>query len=178
MRGIGQLMRWVRRLVLLLPLACFLAVQPSLAETLDPPILVVLGWMEEAVLTPGNFKVHAKLDTGADTSSLHAENLRVVKKKDKEWVQFEVTNRYGETAKFERRVRRYAEIKRKNGKSQRRPVIKLGVCVGDINEVVELTLVDRSNFSSVALIGRNFLSGKILVSASEGYTTDPSCRSE
>lgn len=137
--------------------------------------LIVLGWMEEAAISRGGFKVHAKLDTGADTSSMHAENLDIVMRNGKEWARFEITNNYGGQARIEKKVRRFAVIKRKKGKPQRRPVIKMEICVGGLNELVEFTLVDRSNFSSTALIGRNFLSGKVLVDSSNSYTTEPIC---
>lgn len=136
----------------------------------------VFGWMEEAAISRGGYRVHAKLDTGADTSSMHAENLEVFKRNSKDWVRFEITNRYGEKARIEKRVRRFADIKRKQGKPQKRPVVKLEICVGSIRELVEFTLVDRSNFSSTALIGRNFLSGKILVDSSVSYSMEPDCK--
>ncbi len=137
--------------------------------------LLVLGWLEEAALLPYNFQVHAKLDTGADTSSIHAENIEIYMKEGKERVRFDVSNRSGERLTIDKKVRRHVGIKRKKGRAQRRPVVRLGVCVGGIFEAVEFSLVDRSNFSSAALVGRNFLSGKILVDAADSYTSEPEC---
>lgn len=157
--------------LVLLPISTLCADSMPRAEK-----LVVLGWVEEAMLRHSKrLKVHAKLDTGADTSSIHAENLERFQKSGEDWVRFKVSNRYGETAWFERKIRRVAEIKRKRGSPHVRPVVKLGICVGQFREVVEFTLVDRSNFSSIALIGRNFLAGKILVDSSDSYTAEPDC---
>lgn len=35
----------------------------------------VVGWVEYATIYPGNFKIKAKLDTGARNSSLNAVNI-------------------------------------------------------------------------------------------------------
>lgn len=137
---------------------------------------VILGWMEDVVVLPEDLKVRAKLDTGADTSSIHAEDIKIFKKNGEEWVRFKVSNREGKTKLVERRVWRTAKIKRKGKSPQLRPVVKLMVCIDRFNETVEFTLIDRSNFSSIALIGRNFLSGKILVDASSSYLSEPDCK--
>ncbi|MCB0332506.1 MAG: ATP-dependent zinc protease [Bdellovibrionales bacterium] len=137
--------------------------------------LLVLGWLEEVSLYPSKLPLHAKLDTGADTSSLHAENLETYTKNGEEWVRFQVSNRAGEALTIDKKIRRHVRIKRKQGRSQMRPVVKLGICVGGVFESIEFNLVDRSNFSSAVLVGRNFLSGKILVDSAVSYTSEPSC---
>lgn len=152
-------------------------VTPAIVITEPPPIpLQSFGWMEEAILVPGEMKVLAKLDTGADTSSIHAEDIKFFERDEKPWVRFEVSNNRGDSMTFEREVRRQAQIKRKRGSPQERPVVRLGVCVGNLHEVVEFSLVDRSNFSSGALIGRNFLSGKIQVDSARSHTVEPECK--
>jgi hypothetical protein len=139
------------------------------------PTLEILGFLEDAVIYPEGLQFRAKLDSGADTSSVHAEGMRYFEKDDRDWVSFTVVNRYGEPERIERAVQRFAAIKSKRGTSQRRPVVRLGFCVSEIFEVVEVTLVDRSNFSSEVLVGRNFLAGKILVDSSLTFTTHPNC---
>ncbi|MCB0354629.1 MAG: ATP-dependent zinc protease [Bdellovibrionales bacterium] len=142
--------------------------------------LLVLGWLEDATLEDvfvgkTSLQVRTKLDTGADTSSLHAESITFFERDKKEWVRFIVRNREGKGIELERPVRRITKIKRKNGRPQSRPVVRLKICVGKSSEVTEFTLVDRSNFSTTALIGRNFLAGKILVDSSTAFTSTPSC---
>lgn len=137
----------------------------------------VLGWLEKVYVSPGNIVLHAKLDTGADNCSLHAENIKMFKKDDSQWVRFDLMNRYGDKRRIEQKVYRTARIKMKDGNIQRRPVIKLGLCLGTRFEIVEFSLVDRSHFAYPVLVGRNFLSGSVLVDSSDTYKSVPYCES-
>ena len=138
----------------------------------DPP---TIGLIEKVRLQPGGLIVHAKVDTGADTSSLNAADLEVRKSGGKSVVRFTVTSREGKSQTFERRVRRFSRIKRHGAESVRRPVIVLGMCIGKLYREVEVNLAKRSRFKYQMLIGRNFLAGHALVDASKSYTTDPDC---
>ena len=52
------------------------------ALVLAPPAMAgektIVGWIEKVRIYPGNFVVHAKLDSGAEYSSLDAGNLQDV----------------------------------------------------------------------------------------------------
>lgn len=144
----------------------------------DEPVeekLPELGWVEQVVIRPPNLVLDAKLDTGADNCSIHAEEIKTFKKDKLPWVRFKVSNRYGGSSKLEREIVRTAKVKTKNGGSQVRPVVKLGICLGDTFEVVECNLVDRSHFIYPALIGRSSLAGNILVNPGKTYTKAPDC---
>ena len=137
--------------------------------------LPVVGLIEKVRLQPGGLVVHAKVDTGADSSSLNAADLDIRKSGGKTVVRFTVTNREGKTQTFERRIRRIVRVKRHGAESIRRPVIMLGVCVGKLYREVEVNLANRSKFTHQMLIGRNFLASHVLVDASKTYTKDPDC---
>jgi len=134
------------------------------------------GWIEQVRVTPPDIRLHAKLDTGADSCSVHAEGIETFKKKKERWVRFELANRYGERQQVERKIIRSAKIKTKKGGVQRRPVVRLGLCLGDHYEQVECNIVDRSHFSYPVLVGRNYLSGNIVVNSSVSYTSEPNCQ--
>lgn len=136
----------------------------------------VVGWVEKVCICPGNVLVHAKLDTGAKTSSINAPNLEVFRRGSDQWVRFDLTNQEGKTVTFEQKVMRIARIKRKGAKSQDRLVIRLGICVGNIYKEVEVNLVDRSHYKYQMLIGRNFLRGCLLIDSALKYTVEPKCR--
>ena len=51
----------------------------------------VVGWIEKVRIYPGNFLVHAKLDSGAEYSSLDAANLQEFERDGKTWVRFDLT---------------------------------------------------------------------------------------
>ena len=134
-----------------------------------------IGWIEEVKIYPIDFTLDAKIDTGADTCSVHAENIKKFTKNKKEFASFEMLNRFGKRQKLERQIVRYTKIKTKKGGFQVRPVVKLGVCLDKTLEFISCNLVDRSNFQYPVLVGRNYLAGKYLVNASASYLTSPEC---
>lgn len=136
----------------------------------------VVGWIEKVRLWPGNLVVHAKLDTGADNCSLNAPQIDFFERGNEKWVRFDVINRDGKTVTFERKVIRIARIKRKGAKRQERPVIMLGICIGNVYKEVEVNLVDRNHYKYQMLIGRKFLKEGLLVDSSVKYTVEPKCR--
>ncbi len=75
------------------------------------------GWVEEVLITPGSLRLNAKLDTGAKSSSLHAENLSSFSRDGAPWVKFDVIDEEGKPVSFERKVHRIGKIKRHNQKS-------------------------------------------------------------
>ena len=136
----------------------------------------VLGWNEKVRIFPGDVLIHAKLDSGADYSSLDAGDIEQFKKGDKTWVRFSVTNRYGKKIQLERPVHRTAIIKKRSGKVEKRLVVLLGLCLGTNFMQEEVNLIDRTNFSLQMLVGRSFLAGKALIDSAVTYTTEPSCK--
>lgn len=134
------------------------------------------GWLEKVKLYPGAVMVHAKLDTGADYSSLDSAAMEEFERDGKKWVRFEVISRFGQKENIERPVVRSAWVKKRNGNHSKRNVVRLGICLGKTYMEADVNLVDRSNFTQPMLIGRNFLAGNALVDASSSYTVEPDCK--
>ena len=147
----------------------------SMADAKEKP---VIGWVERVRIFPGNFEIHAKIDTGAKTSSLNAPNLQIFTRDGAEWASFDVTNRRGVTKHFEQKIFRTAKIRRHGGRYQRRPVVMLGVCVGSVYQVTQVNLVDRNNFNYQMLIGRRFTAGRIVVDPGRTFIAKPECKDE
>ncbi len=136
----------------------------------------VAGWVEYAILFPGNLKMKAKLDTGARHSSLNATHIEAFERDGVQWVRFNVTNWKGRNESFEARVSRMATIKQHGTDSATRPVIRLGICLGNVHKEVEVNLQDRSKFNYQLLIGRSFLKDSLLVDASATFIAEPHCQ--
>lgn len=135
----------------------------------------VAGYVETAIVYPQGLSVQTKLDTGADNSSISTQNPEFFMRDGVKWVRFQVTNQEKETATFEQAVTRTATIKRHNDKTQERPVVRMGICVGEVYREVEVNLVDRSGFNYPVLIGRNFLEDNFLIDPSQQFLLKPAC---
>lgn len=161
----------MRRLLATCAIVCAFA-QPLPARAAEPQ---TVGWVERVKLGADGVVVAAKLDTGADTSSLHAANVRWQKREDGDWVAFDVTGASGETVRFERKVTRIARIKQNSAPAQKRPTVVMGICLGNVYELAEVNLADRSRFDYGMLIGRNFLARRFTVDPARKHTVEPAC---
>ncbi len=138
--------------------------------------VVVLGYVEDIHVGKLGLEMKAKLDTGADSSSVYARDVHVYKKSGKDdWVSFRLRGKSGRTVRYDQDVRRFALIKLKTGGSIRRPVIHLPVCVGGVRGLAEVNLADREDFEYDFLIGREFLASRILVDAASTFIADDEC---
>ncbi len=138
---------------------------------------IVAGWIERVRLMDAGIDVEAKLDSGADHSSLHADELLEFERNGRPWVRFQLKNPEGTPVLFERPVVRTARIKRHLGDSQVRPVIELTLCVGRLARRVEINLVDRGKYQHPLLVGRSFLRHGVLVDSAARYRVPPACTS-
>jgi len=138
------------------------------------------GWIERVILSPElNWKLDAKLDTGADTSSLDAHNIRRVKYKGQSYVRFSIKNpESGEMVSLRRPYVRTVRIRRHSGNHQRRRVVLMTVCLGAVERTIEVTLTDREFFDYPMLLGRSALSGIAVVNPLTTYTAEPGCKSD
>ncbi len=132
---------------------------------------IILGGIENVYLDPPGMEFGARIDTGAQTSSLNAIDMINFERDGKPYVKFHVFNPdTGEKIELTRRIRRYVRVKEQENESQRRPVVKMRVVLADIDESIDFTLVDRSKFKHQILIGRNFLRDLAIVDVSKAYT--------
>ena len=137
----------------------------------------VAGWIERVRLEPSGLELQAKLDTGAETSSLHAEQIEAYSREGRQYLRFSVANRQGESRLLEGPLVRRVKIKRHTGASQVRPVILLQICLGGVRKEAEVNLVDRGRFNYPLLIGRSFLAGDFLIDSDRTFLLEPICGS-
>ena len=135
-----------------------------------------IGWVEKVRIYPGNLLVEARIDTGADMSSLHCDCITSFDRKGEKWVSFVVETADGKPNLMEQKVLRTAKIKRHFGEIQERMVIKLGVCLSTTYKETEVSVVDRSGLTYPMLVGRDFLGGDFLVDPSQSHKTEPRCK--
>ena len=159
-------------------LFCGLLAMGNTAEAETEPQKIV-GWIEKVQILPENFILPAKIDTGADNSSLSAWDITSFIRSSRQWVRFTVKRPDGPPLILEKPVHRYVKIKRKGTSVQRRPVVYFDICIGTIyKQNVEVNLANRKGFKYPVLIGRSFLKNTALVDSSLKYSQDPHCTKE
>lgn len=135
----------------------------------------VLGWVEWALVSKNKIRMRAKLDTGARSSSIHAEDVERFRRDGRDWVRFELRSRRGETARFELPVHRWVRIRRAGARTTQRAVVLIGICLGNDYKMAQVNLTSRERMNYALLIGRRFMTDKILVDSSRRFTTEPNC---
>lgn len=177
------------RKTLLAGLLLVLALPLARAENADDEAAhrQILGWIEWLVLEPAGIRVKAKLDTGANTASLHGENIEPFEHDGEEWVRFDVpiaevrdVEEADDTPAFrglriERPVSRDVLIKRHDAKSQRRFVVELPFCINGREHTAEFSLTDRGDFNYPVLLGRRFMAEVIVVDPAETFIAREAC---
>lgn len=130
---------------------------------------LVLGELENVWLDPPGASLVARLDTGATSSSLHAQNLTKFERDGEEWVRFELQVQ-DQAVELERRVLRHVlVIQQADPGGSRRPVVQLRIRIGNIDENIDFTLADRSHMENEVILGRNFLSDIALVDVGKRF---------
>jgi hypothetical protein len=144
-----------------------------------------IGWIEHVQIHPitnparGTNKgiiLKAKIDTGADNSSIHAEQINIYEKDGEEWVKFSVKNTSGQQADFNLPLARYTMIKRRGVEPVKRPVVSMALCLGNTLRQVDINLANREKFRYPMLIGRSYLQDSLLVNSGQKYTVEPDCQ--
>jgi hypothetical protein len=129
-----------------------------------------IGQVEYVDIMPLGFRQKGRIDTGAETSSIDAQDIIEFERDGKPWVKFVVKDRNtGEAVELRAPVRRTVLIKQHGVDNVRRQVITLTLAIGDMKDDVEVTLADRESFEYPILVGRNFLQGRALVDVSRKF---------
>ena len=163
------------RYLILFLLALFLLPSTAAAQQLK-----IYGLFEHMVLPQVRENpIKAKLDTGAETSSLGAKDIEIYEKDGREWVRF--TPQLKGAERVELPVARYSRVKLRaikgsTKKSVKRPVVVMQICFDGEMRSTEVNLVDRSRFRFPLLIGSSTLvEFNAAINPSVQYTSTPNC---
>ena len=131
--------------------------------------LLVLGINETATLPNLNLKMEAKLDTGAENSSVDAREIQFFERDGKKWVKFELHRTSKGTVPMELPLKSVTRIKRPGLPPMERPVVMMTITIGDITQSVPVSLTDRSNYESPLLIGRTFIQDLAVIDVNQKH---------
>jgi hypothetical protein len=129
-----------------------------------------IGQVEYVDILPQGIRQKGRIDTGAETTSIGVLDIVPFERDGNSWVKFKIQHRdTGKIVEFSKHVERTAVIKRHGAENVERPVVKMTLAIGLVEQAVEVSLADRSKFEYPVLIGRNFLDGKVAVDVSSKF---------
>ena len=113
--------------------------------------------------------IKARVDSGAKTSSIQANKIKVFYKDTEEWVRFHVNpiqDNRSINISCEAKIHAKRSIKSSMGISEERIVIKTPISLGGDVFDIELTLANRDSMEFRMLLGREALNERYLVNSS------------
>ena len=117
--------------------------------------------------------IKARVDSGAKTSSIHAFNIQRFKRDGETWVSFEVhplQNNRRTVIRCERPVIDKRVVKSSSGYSETRYVVSAPMKLGEEVWDIQLTLANRDSMGYRMLLGREAMSGRLLVDPSISFS--------
>ena len=131
---------------------------------------MLVGSLEHVYMDPPGVSVVARIDTGATSSSLHAENLVPFERDGEDWVRFDMMLSESDSVSVERQILRHVRVVQQADPSgSRRPVVEMRVRLGEIQDTFEFTLANRSHLENEIILGRNFLADVTLVDVGQQF---------
>jgi hypothetical protein len=134
-----------------------------------------IGWKEYLDLPGlGVFRLKAKVDTGARTSTLHVDALTVLEvlPDGTERVRIDLRpdrRRPDWQVRAEARVLRRMRVVDSGGHPETRPVIATELVLGPVRKMILVTLTDRSGMLFRMILGRKALEGSFRVDVARKY---------
>ncbi|UTW47701.1 RimK/LysX family protein [Bacterioplanoides sp. SCSIO 12839] len=134
---------------------------------------LIIGALENCSLPDLSInKLQIRVDTGAQTSSLHVDDIIQEESDDKVGVSFSI---HPDIYDVEKTIRCWApivdvrSIKSSNGESEERFVIRTRIVLGTVDKNIEVTLTDRSEMSYRMLFGRQGMGNDFLVDPAQTF---------
>jgi ribosomal protein S6--L-glutamate ligase len=116
--------------------------------------------------------IKARIDSGAKTSALHAINILPFIRDNENWVKFDINPiqnntkavKHCEALLIDKRV-----VKSSSGYREQRYVIQTHLKIGNDSWNIEMTLTNRDSMGFRMLLGREAMSGRLLVDPEQKY---------
>lgn len=136
-----------------------------------------LGWREWVLLpelSPTPMK--AKVDTGAQTSSLHAFDLSIEERDGEQWAAFVIHPKQRSRKKavrVEHPIAGFRRVRSSTGHSERRPVVRTKARLGGRTFAIDITLTSRDEMGFRMLVGRAAIRRRFVVDPGRSYLHPP-----
>ncbi len=115
----------------------------------------------------------ARIDSGARTSALHAENIEIYTSRGEKWVRFDVNPIQKDrkiTVHCRAKLVDERDVKSSSGHTERRAVIETPIQLGQVVQNIQLTLTNRDALGYRMLLGREAMQGRMLIDPEKSFT--------
>jgi hypothetical protein len=127
--------------------------------------LPLIGWREDVALPfLGDGTLIAKIDTGARSAALHAEELSLKGK-----TAYFTVELSGRKQRVKLPLVGVKRIKSSSGHSEKRAVVETEIIIGGHRLRAELTLTDRTDMGVPMLLGRTAIKGRFIVNPARSF---------
>lgn len=147
-----------------------LAITSTIGGCSRVPVKHIIGAVE--VVKIQDLSYRARIDTGADITSLNAEHITVedeeknVNENIGKTLRFSSANEKGESQIIETKIVNINNVQSALG-NESRYVVQLPIAWGDCVKTVDVNLKDRSKMQFALLLGRNWLKDAFVVDVSD-----------
>lgn len=131
----------------------------------------IIGSTEWIFMAPPGQHYQARVDSGAETSSMSAREIREYERDGDQWVSFVFQHESTEDAvELELPVVRTVIVRQPGtDEADRRVVVELDIRLGERLQRTEFALTDRSRMSYPVLLGRAFLRDLYVIDVARSY---------
>lgn len=134
----------------------------------------VVGRREMASLPELGLTLCCKIDTGARTSALHAEEITPFEQDGQRWISFVTCDVQESAARHYRlQLHDHRQVTSSNGQAEWRYVIRTPLTLGELTFPVELTLTDRGSMRHPLLLGRRAMRRMLVAPGAAFLQGDP-----
>ncbi|HSB07227.1 MAG TPA: RimK/LysX family protein [Thermodesulfobacteriota bacterium] len=130
---------------------------------------IIIGEVEDVILLPWKIRLPARIDTGAATSSLDAQELKV----GGGFAEFKLSEKFG-GRQLRLPIVDWRHIRSSEAR-ERRPIVEIEFCIGPKRVRARVNLNDRSKVKYPLLLGRNILKENFVVDCTQERCSPPSC---
>ena len=128
---------------------------------------IIIGRVEWVKTIDPEIMFRARIDTGAQTCSMHAEKVKEINKEGVPYVEFVTVDEMGERHTLLKKIIKTTVVRSTSGNSEKRFVIKLDIMFGGRQISTNVNLNNRSHLKHNFLVGRNLLLGDYIVDVSQ-----------
>lgn len=130
----------------------------------------IVGTIESiSILDLELYDLDVKIDTGADSNSLHCDDIYVDEDKNVHFRLLDEVHPSYHGRKIVLPLYKMKRVKSSNGKSEKRPSVKVKVDFFGKKYMTVISLTNRDNMKYPMLIGKRFLENRFLVDISKTY---------